>query len=41
VSRGSIISSRSLVLGHVSSPPTMAECLGRSMRAPGPYVVIT
>ncbi len=36
VSRGSTTSSRSLVLGHVSSPPMIAECLGRSMSAPGP-----
>ena len=35
-SRGSRISSRSLVLGHVSSPPTIAECFGRSISAPGP-----
>ena len=33
---GSTISSRLPGFGHVSSPPTIAECLGRSMRAPGP-----
>ena len=35
-SRGSAISSRSPGLGHVSRPPTIAECRGRSISAPGP-----
>ncbi len=35
-SRGSMISSRSLVLGQVSSPATMAESRGRSISEPGP-----
>ena len=35
-SRGSTTSSRSLVFGHVSRPPTMAEWLGKSINAPGP-----
>ena len=40
VRRGSTISSSSSTFGHVSSPPTIPECLGKSMSAPGPQVVI-
>ena len=39
--RGSSILSRFVSPPQVSSPPTMAESLGRSMSAPGPKVVIT